>query len=553
MSDRATAAGSLYGFFMAVRVPGESPIANVSCVGATPCSAAGCRPECPDRRTPLDAVVRYGFTMSAIQQRRPDVVAACAGLMAIASITAALRAMQEQPNPTIAALLLLLVVLATATAASLRVSIAMSLAAMLAFDFFLLPPFQGWAIADAQNWVALFVFVMVAAIASQLSAAVRQRASEAVSRKLEVTRLFDLSRDILLTTDSDTAIADVARYVARRFDLDAIAICLPTPAGWDLHQGGERPVEPSGAHLDDALRLGPREYEEGRERAILIPLRQGSTPVGVLATWSSQRDVGTLDALGGVVAIAIERAHLLAERKKSEAVIQRADLASALLASFSHDLRTPVTSVRVAVTNLQDLKLPADERRVQAQLALHELDRLTRLFQGILDMARIDAAAVNPQRQWVSPADVVDAAVAHVGPALAERTLQIDADGLNEIQVDPRLTSTALAHLLENAARYSPAGAPIAVSAWTNVDGAHFVVRDQGPGVAASDLEHLFEPFYRGLKTRHATGTGLGLAITRGLVAAEGGRVWCENVPAGGAQFSIVVPSPVRVLDADVT
>ena len=117
------------------------------------------------------------------------------------------------------------------------------------------------------------------------------------------------------------------------------------------------------------------------------------------------------------MAIAIERAHFLAERKKAETLSQRADLASALLASFSHDLRTPVTSVRVAVTNLQDVTLGPEERRAQAQLALQELDRLTRLFQDILDMARIDAAAVNPDRQWVSPADVVDAAVAHVAPA----------------------------------------------------------------------------------------------------------------------------------------
>ena len=212
-----------------------------------------------------------------------------------------------------------------------------------------------------------------------------------------------------------------------------------------------------------------------------------------------------------------------------------------------------MTSVRVAVTNLQDLTLPPDERRTQAQVALHELDRLIRLFQDILDMARIDAAALNPQRQWVSPADVVDAAVAYVGPALAERTLRVDADSLSEIQVDPRLASTALSHVLENAARYSPADSPIAVRAWTNGDGAHFVVQDHGPGVEASDLDHLFEPFYRGEKTRHAMGTGLGLAITRGLVTAEGGRVWCENVASGGAQFSIVIPSPVRVLDADVT
>ena len=503
------------------------------------------------------------------QPWRRELAAAAAGLAAMTLVIATLRGLQARPNPTIAALLLLLVVLGTATAARLRVSIAISVAATLAFNFFLLPPFHTLTIADPQNWVALFVFVIVGIIASQLSAAARERAREAEARKLEVTRLFDLSRDILLTTDSDRAVADVARYVARRFQLNAVAICLPTETGWELFQGSEQAVEPPRDELDRALaRLhGPLEYDarrraygghlviagSGPESATLVPLRLGTKPVGMLATRGSALDVGTLDALGGVVAIAIERAHFLAERQQSEALSQRADLASALLASFSHDLRTPVTSVHVAVTNLQDMTLPLEERRTQAQLALRELDRLTRLFQDILDMARIDAAAVKPERQWVSPADIVDAAVAHAGPALTERRLEIDAEGLNEVQVDPRLTSTALAHVLENAARYSPPDTPIAVRAWTEADGVRVVVRDHGPGLDPSDLQQVFEPFFRGGTTRHATGTGLGLAITRGLLAAEGGRIWCENVADGGAQFTIHVHSAVRVLDVQVS
>ena len=495
---------------------------------------------------------------------RRDGLAALAGLVAIGVIVAGLRAVQDRPNPTIAALLFLMVVLGVATTVRLAVSIGISVAAMLTFNFFLLPPYYTLTIADPQNWVALGVFVVVALIGSQLSAAVRARASEAETRQQEVTRLFDLSRDILLTTDSERAVADVARYVARRFDIVAIAICLPTEAGWDVHQGGQKPVEPSRNQLDQALAKmrGPLEYD-ARQRAYgghlvtadmtLVPLRLGMKPVGILATGGPPLHLGTLDALGGVVAIAIERAHFLAERKAAETLGQRADLASALLASFSHDLRTPVTSVRVAVTNLLDDGLHPAERQRQATLALQELDRLTHLFQDILDMARIDAAAVNPERQWVSPSDVVDAAVSHAGPALAEHPLEIEADDLNEVHVDPRLTSSALAHVLENAARYSPGAAAIAVRGWTEADGVHFMVRDSGPGLDPADLEHLFEPFYRGVKTRHATGTGLGLAITRGLLAAEHGRVWCESLPSGGAQFSIVVPSPVRLSDAHVS
>ena len=502
------------------------------------------------------------------RSRRRDIVSALAGLLAMAAITVLLRAVQQQPNPTIAALLLLLVVLATATAAHLRVAIGISVGAMLMFNFFLLPPFHTLQVADPQNWVALFVFVVVAVIASQLSAAVREQAREAEARKQEVTRLFDLSRDILLTTDSQGAVADVARYVSRRFDLETIAICLPTAGGWDVHQGGDRGVHPTREQLDDALaRLRrPLEYDarqrtygghlvigDRANQATLVSLRLGAKPLGILATRGDVLEPGTLDALGGVVAIAIERLNFLAERKEAETLSQRADLASALLASFSHDLRTPVTSVRVAVTNLLDATLPPEERRAQAGVALQELDRLTRLFQGILDMARIDAAAVNPDRRWVSPADVVEAAVAYVAPTLAEHALRIDADDRAEIQVDPRLTSTALAHVLENAGRYSPKDAAIVVRAWTDGAGAHFTVRDHGPGLEAADLDHLFEPFYRGPRTRHATGTGLGLAITRGLLAAEGGRIWCENVPGGGAQFTITVPSAVRVLETRET
>ena len=191
--------------------------------------------------------------MEMKEQWRRDTLATIGGLMAVGAITVTLRAVQDDPNPTIAALLFLLVVLATATTAHLRVSIAISVIAMLVFNFFLLPPFYTLTIADPQNWVALFVFIVVAVIASQLSAAVRQRASEADSRKQEVTRLFDLSRDILLTTDSERAIADVARYVARRFELETIAICLPTVAGWELHQGAERSVEPTPEQLNQAF------------------------------------------------------------------------------------------------------------------------------------------------------------------------------------------------------------------------------------------------------------------------------------------------------------
>jgi two-component system, OmpR family, sensor histidine kinase KdpD len=250
-----------------------------------------------------------------------------------------------------------------------------------------------------------------------------------------------------------------------------------------------------------------------------------------------------------VVAIAIERAALLSEKKSAESLQQRADLASALLASIGHDLRTPLTAIRVAVANLQDAGLSEEERRDQSRLAGHELERLNRLFQDILDMARIDAAGVAAERQWVTPSDIVDAALANLGALLANRRLDIRADSGRAIQVDPRLTSNALAHVVENAALYSPAGTTIEIAGDVTHEGLRLSVRDHGTGLNPRELDQLFDRFYRGTSARKSTsGSGMGLAITRGLLAAEGGRVWGENAEGGGACFTIVVPGTGRAV-----
>ena len=306
-------------------------------------------------------------------------------------------------SPTTAALALLLVVLGAATQGRLRVAILVSLIGTLAFNFFFIPPIHTLTVVDTQNWVALFVFLTVAIIASNLSAAAQERAREA----------------------------------------------------------------------------------------------------------------------------------------------QRADLASTLLASLSHDLRTPLTAIKVAVENLGE-ELPRPEREAQATAAVIEIDRLTRLFEDILAMARIDAAAIDVERQWVTAADIVDAATVYARHSLDGRPLHVDTDEDREIELDPRLVSVALAHLLENGARYSPPTTPIIVTARVNARELRVTVADFGPGLDAAELEHLFERFYRGRAARQTTGTGMGLSIARGLLAAAGGTVSAEDVPGIGARFSIVVPGSVR-------
>jgi two-component system, OmpR family, sensor histidine kinase KdpD len=439
-----------------------------------------------------------------------ELVALAVGVAAIALVATGLRAIPHV-SPTTAALALLLVVLGAATLAKLRTAMVVSLLGMLTLNFFFLPPVGTFTIADPQNWIAVLAFLVVAIIASNLSAAAQDRAREAITRRNEVTRLFDLTRDVLVTTETAGAIEILARRVARRFELSRIAICLPADREWRTYQGGSEDLTiDSGtpnqafARARGALEFDARQRPHGGQVRVgsdhdllIIPLRHGTRAVGLLAASSSVVDIGTLDAVAGVVAIAIERTQFLAERDAAALVRQKADLTATLLASLSHDLRTPLTAIRVAVENLRD-ELSSDERRAQATAATTELERLTRLFQDILDMARIDADAVRIDPQWVTPADIVDAALAHVRHSVDGRALRIDADADAAVEVDPRLTSVALAHVIENAAQYSPADVPIVVHAEAAGDGLHVTVIDGGPGLDPAELEHLFDRFYRG-------------------------------------------------------
>jgi two-component system sensor histidine kinase KdpD len=487
------------------------------------------------------------------------------GLAGVGAVTLTYR-LGLETNATTVALSYLLVVLFVAASSRLWVGVSTSIAAMIALNFFFFPPVGTLTIDNPQNWVALFTFLAVSLVASRLSAAARDRQSEALSRRDELARLFDLSRDVLQTTDSQDAMAVLARHIALRFQLDYVAICLPDGEGFRRHGAG---AEAAHAHVsDDKLRRTLAEAERtiefdaqerthaghkivgnaGDRQVRLVPLRLGTRAVGVLATAGRPIEPGTLDTLAGVVAIAIERAHFLEERKQSELSQRSAELKSALLSSLAHDLRTPLTAIRVAASNLHATWLTEAQRAEQSEIVLTEVERLTRLFQNILEMTRIDAGAIAPEWQWVHPLEIVEAAERQVEYTLREHAVSARAGANNAVvRVDPRLTSAALAHLLENAAQYSPPGSAITVDHSVNDEGLLMAVEDTGPGIAQADLPRLFERFYRGaLAISHSSGTGMGLSITRGLLAAENGRVWAENRPGGGARFSILIPAETR-------
>jgi two-component system sensor histidine kinase KdpD len=346
---------------------------------------------------------------------RRQVVVGLISIAAVAATTLILSSISALNHTTIA-LAYLLVVLFVAAAAPLWTAVAISIAAALCLNYFFLPPVGTLTLVDPANWVALFAFLVVSVVASQLSTSARARAQEARARRN----------------------AEVAR--------------------------------------------------------------------------------------------------------------ERAELTSTLIASLSHDLRTPLTAIRTAVANLEQPSASDSQRQEQARVASEQLERLTRLFDEILNMARIDAGGVQPVRVWATPAEIVEAAVTHASFALTGRDVRVDAAEEIAVELDPSLTSAALAHVLENAARYAPEG-EVTVRAWTDDKGLRMEVRDSGPGLKPAERERLFEPFYRGENLRsRVSGTGMGLAITRGLLAAQGGRVWADNGIAGGACFSIAVPARTRAV-----
>lgn len=484
------------------------------------------------------------------------------GLAAVAAITLTYSNWLQISNGSIVSTTFLMVVLVVAATSRLWVAISTSVAAMLCLNFYFLPPVGTFTIADPQNWVALFAFLAVSVIASNLSAVARARTEEAVGRRNELARLFDLSRDVLMMTESREALAVLARSIARRFDLAFVAIALPRNGDWDSYEAGITTIRLDKRELSNAFAVAQtrlefdahaRAYAGHRTMTVdghairLVPLRVGTRAIGVLAAAGRPVEAGTLDALAGLVAIAIERAQFLEERKSAELTRQSERLKAALLASLGHDLRTPLTAIRVAASNLKAPELAREDRLEQGDLILAEVERLSRLFHNLLEMARIDAGAVATQARWTHPSEIVAAARDQVEHALHGHPVEVTIDRDVPVRLDPRLTASALAHLLENAAHYSPPGAPIDLMVSVDDEGLTIKVRDHGSGIAPADLPRLFERFYRGAAaTALTSGTGMGLWIVRGLLSVENGRVWAENCPDGGARFSLVVPASVK-------
>jgi two-component system sensor histidine kinase KdpD len=445
-------------------------------------------------------------------------------------------------NPTTVALTYLLTVLTISALWGLRYAVVMSVMATFAFNFFFLPPVGTLTVADPQNWVALAAFLATAVIASHLSARIRDEAFKADERRQEVERLYSFSQQLLTTDNVVELLNAIPGFVVETFGVKTAAIYLnardqvyrSTPVADDL----------STDELKQASARAELIVDSERQRSI-VPIRMGVRPIGVLAISGSVLSGKTLEALGGLIAIATERAGAVEKLTRTEAGRESERLRSALLDSVTHEFRTPLTSIKASVTSLlSDGKLDAAQRHELLTIIDEESDRLNRLVGEAVEMAQLDAQGVKLEIEPYSLGEAISTALEESKQVTQQHPVETRLpEKLPLVNMDLFMIKKVISHLLENAAKYSESGSPIFISA--EVTGGRVVVSVADRGAGIDDLERsmIFDKFYRGQSQRYRVqGTGMGLAIVKAIVEAHGGRISVTSQLGSGSVFSFGLP-----------
>lgn len=479
-----------------------------------------------------------------------------AGLLSPIAVTTAMVALGQRVNATEAAMVFLLLALGVAVGAGFWPAVATSILATLSFNLYFLPPLGTLTIADPANWVALFTFLATAFVTSRLVTAARQRSDEADRRAQEAMRLYEFSRSLLAVADPADVEAEL--LPAASHILGCTACCLCESSGDRLSARPDGVLGPAAAadlsawlrSATDSGSIWRRTVESG----VVLGLRLHQTPRGqpqaLVARFGAAAAVPaetTLEALAGLASIAAERARLLAESLQSQVIRRSEAVKSALLSSVSHDLRTPLSAVRIAATALQDPALWADPPARQELLATMDeaTSRLNRAVGNLLCMSRIEAGELHLDLQLHPVAEPIAAALELVGSGPGARLQVTIAAGTPPLRCDAGLLATAVANLLDNALKYSPPDAPVEVVAAAAEGQVSLSIHDHGPGVPPGQEEEAFRPFRRvaAWAGGQPSGLGLGLSIARALIEAHDGRIRLEARPGGGTTAHIRLPA----------
>lgn len=441
-------------------------------------------------------------------------VRVAASAAAVAVVTAAIFAFQESVPVLSLGVLYLFAVLPVAVLWGSAYAIAVAVASMATFNFFFFHPIHTFHLADGENWFALAVYLVTAVVVSELAARARRRAAEAEQREREDALLADLSTALL----QGLRVED---------ELERIAAAIAT-----LFRGEEARIEldPRGSNVIDE---SPHELvADGR---LVGTLYISGPRLGVRRRF--------LFALASLLAVALDRERLARKALEAEALRRSDAVKTAVLRTVSHDLRTPLTAIRVAAEGLSSstLELSSDDRAGLLETIRAEATRLQRVVGDLLDLSRLQAGVVQPDLDVWTLDELLSQSLDALGGD-RDRVEVALSDEAPPVRVDAVQVERVLVNLLDNALKFSPHDMAVRVDV-SRARGAVVIrVADQGPGLPEEQLERVFEPFHTG-GDGVSRGSGLGLAIARGFAEANGGRVWAEPHSDRGAIFVLALPA----------
>ncbi|TPI17289.1 sensor histidine kinase KdpD [Mesorhizobium sp. B4-1-3] len=460
---------------------------------------------------------------------------------------------------------LLLAVLSAAVSFGLGPALYACFLSALAFNFFFLEPRYTLTIRDPESIVAFLVFLVVAVIASNLTARVQRQAVAARSRARATEDIYSFSKKLAGAGTLDDVLWATAFQIASML---TVRVVLLLPENGTITVKAGYPPDDTLAEADIAAARWAWEHDRPAGRGadtlpgakrLYLPLRTARTAVGVvgldndkqgpLLTPEQQR---LLDALADQAAVAIERIQLVADVDRARLAAEADRLRSALLTSISHDLKTPLAAIMGAAGTLKEFApaLPEKDRAELLSTVVSESERLNRFIANLLDMTRIESGAMEPNYALHYVGDVVGSALNRARKIIAEHKIETDIPAdLPMLKLDPVLFEQALFNLLDNAAKYALPGSAIRLQAWVGSGAVILQVMDEGPGIPPDDLERVFDTFYRVRKRDQVrAGTGLGLSISRGFIEAMGGTIAAANrTDRPGAIFTIRMPVPAEL------